>query len=62
MRVLLDVYTDEGQLHGQLHSAEHPEPIAFSGVVGLVAAIEQLDPGPEGPRTHNTQPTEEVTQ
>lgn len=46
VRVELEVYVDAGHLHGQLHTAERPEPVAFSGVVDLVAALERLDPEP----------------
>lgn len=51
MRIQLDVYTDDGHLHGQLHTPERPEPVAFSGVLDLVAALEALgpEPGPELP-------------
>lgn len=51
MRVLLDVYSDGGRLHGQLLTAGQPEPVAFSGVLALVAALEALspEPGPEPP-------------
>ena len=46
MRIQLDVYADGGHLHGQLHTRERPEPVAFSGVLDLVAALERLDPEP----------------
>jgi hypothetical protein len=51
MRVELEVYVDGGHLHGQLHTPERPEPVAFSGVLDLVAALERLnpEPGPELP-------------
>jgi hypothetical protein len=46
MRVLLDVHFDAGHLHGQLRASDHAEPVAFSGVLDLVAALEQLEPEP----------------
>jgi hypothetical protein len=51
MRIQLDVYADGGHLHGQLRTPEQPEPVAFSGVLDLVAALEALgpEPGPEWP-------------
>ena len=56
MRVVLDVYADGGHLHGELRTSEYAEPIAFFGVVDLVAALEQLDPEP-GPDTAPILPT-----
>jgi hypothetical protein len=44
MRVVLDVYSDAGHLHGQLRTTEHAAPVAFFGVLDLVSALEQLEP------------------
>lgn len=56
MRIVLDVYADGGHLHGELRSSENAEPIAFSGVLHLVSALEKLDPDP-GPDSASTVPT-----
>ena len=54
MRVLLDVYADDGHLHGQLCTPEQTEPVEFSGVLDLVTALERLNPeaAPAQPDAH----------
>ena len=46
MHVLLDVYEDEGHLHGWLRAANDADPVPFDGVLELLAALEHLGPDP----------------
>jgi hypothetical protein len=43
VRVLLDLYTDDGRMRGWLRGAQEGDPVAFDGVLELVAALERLD-------------------
>lgn len=45
MRVLLDLYATDGHFHGCVRTTEEATPVEFSGVVELLAALEQLDAG-----------------
>ncbi len=47
MRVLLDLYADEGHLHGRVLAGEDAIPVPFSGVLELVAVLEELSPEPQ---------------
>ena len=46
MRVLLEVYADDGHLHGSLRVVNDADPVPFDGVLELLAALEYLDPDP----------------
>ena len=46
MRVDLEVFSTAGHLEGRLIPTDGREPLSFSGVLELLAVIEDLDPEP----------------
>ncbi len=50
MRVDLEVFSTAGHLEGRLIPTDGREPLSFSGVLELLAVIEDLDPEPVATR------------
>jgi hypothetical protein len=50
----LELYAVDGHIQGRLHPDEM-EPVAFCGVLELLAALEQLDP-PRPPHPSDPRP------
>lgn len=48
MRLLLEVFSVDGHLEGRLLPQDGGDPVPFSGVLALLAAIEAFSPGPPG--------------
>jgi hypothetical protein len=48
VRVLLDLFTHDGRLHGWLRGAQQADSVPFDGVLELVAALERLDSDTRG--------------
>jgi hypothetical protein len=49
VQMSLELYAVDGHIQGRLHPDE-VEPVAFCGVLELLAALEQLDPPPPTPQ------------
>jgi hypothetical protein len=41
--VTLELFASDERIEGRLHASHRPEPVPFSGVLGLLHAIEDLE-------------------
>jgi hypothetical protein len=51
MDVRLELYAVDGRIQGRLGPDDGHAPVAFCGVLELLAALEQLNPPPPRPRS-----------